>query len=837
MLPIMQAMRQLVLVTIAVCLTLQTSVLWAQPVEKRIGLAIGNAAYQTGALATPANDAGLVAQTLQAAGFDVVGARDLDEESLRHAVRDFVEKATAAGPEAVVFVYFAGYGLQLEGENYLVPVDAKIERDTDLPVQGLRVYDFVVRTLAATHPKASFVILDAARTSPFAQSGQPLAGGLALMEPPPGMLIAFNAAPGTVAPDGQGPYGPYAQALAEMMREGGLPVGEMFDRIRLRVNELTKGAQVPWSAANGQPPFVFFERTADAPPPAIPADQVATIRSRPIREMAPQEAYAAVLDRDTIGAYEEFIDAYPDDVLARRARAILAIRREAIVWRRTCVVDTPNAYWSYLRRYPNGPHIYDARRRLARFVVALEPPPVFPVIAYDVPPPPPEEIVFVDRPVLAFDDPILALPPPPPPPIFLLPPPPPEFIVLPPPPPPIGLFVLPTPVYRPVPVWVQPPVYVAPPPPNNVIFANIHNTVVINQAANAVSITTPSGQPVAPRVVQPMPGRSTPPQGLAPTGVTAAAIGPSLPPSVARRASLIQGPRGVAPTAPGQVLPGTRAAPIVPGQPRPGPNALGQPVPQSTLQQPLPGAGGQGLPPSRSAVPAQRNQVGTQRGRNAKPGRGQPLPPSASAVPGQTAPSGANPAVPGAPRSAQPPPQTPGAAPARSNKNLAVRPPPGQRPSQPPAAPQKAMHAPKPLPQAAHPPAPPPQAMRPPKPPPQAARPPAPAPQAMRPPKPAQAARRPAPAPQAMRPPKPPPQAVRPPAPAPQAMRPPKPAQAARPPAPAPQAMRPPSPAQVARPPAPPPQAIRPPASAKAARPGAPACPPGTHFATGKCVK
>jgi uncharacterized caspase-like protein len=104
MLPIKQAVRQLALVAIALCLSLHISVSWAQPVEKRIGLVIGNAAYPAGALATPANDAGLVAQTLQAAGFDVVGARDLDEESLRHAVRDFVEKATAAGPEAVVFV-------------------------------------------------------------------------------------------------------------------------------------------------------------------------------------------------------------------------------------------------------------------------------------------------------------------------------------------------------------------------------------------------------------------------------------------------------------------------------------------------------------------------------------------------------------------------------------------------------------------------------------------------------------------------------------------------------------------------------------------------------------
>ena len=405
----MQAMTKLVFAAIVLCVSLQASMSWAEPVEKRIGLVIGNATYQTGALATTANDAGLVAQTLQAAGFDVVGARDLDEESLRHAVRDFIEKATAAGPDAVAFVYFAGYGVQLEGENYLVPIDANIERDSDVPVRGLRVYDFVVRTLTSLRPKASFVILDAARANPFARSGQPLAGGLALMEPPPGMLIAFNAAPGTVAPEGQGPYGPYAQALAEMMREGGLPVAEMFDRIRLRVNEVTKGAQVPWSASNAQPPFVFFERAADAPPPAATADQVAAIRSRPIRDLGAQEGYVAALDRDTIGAYEEFVDAYPDDALARRARAILAIRREAIVWRRTCVADTPNAYWSYLRRYPNGPHAYDARRKLARLAAALEPPPVFPVLAYDVPPPPPEEIVFVDRPVLAFDDPVFAL--------------------------------------------------------------------------------------------------------------------------------------------------------------------------------------------------------------------------------------------------------------------------------------------------------------------------------------------------------------------------------------------------------------------------------------------
>ncbi len=99
--------------------------------EKRIALVIGNAGYQAGALNTPANDAGLIAQTLQASGFDVVGARDLDQDSLRRAFRDFLDKASASGPDTVAFIYLSGYGLQLEGENYFVPVDAKIMRDTD----------------------------------------------------------------------------------------------------------------------------------------------------------------------------------------------------------------------------------------------------------------------------------------------------------------------------------------------------------------------------------------------------------------------------------------------------------------------------------------------------------------------------------------------------------------------------------------------------------------------------------------------------------------------------------------------------------------------------------
>src|ERR1700726_2157213 len=191
----------------------------AQQQEKRIALVVGDGAYAKAPLATAANDAGLIAQTLQAAGFDVVGARDLDADTLRKSFRDFIQKAEASGPGTVAMVYLAGYGVQVAGENYFIPVDSTLSRDVDIPIEGLRISDYQ-RQLASLPLKASIVVLDAARQQPFIEGGQPIASGLALVEPDPHMLIAFNAAPGTVAPNEQGNYGIYAQSLAEMIRTG-----------------------------------------------------------------------------------------------------------------------------------------------------------------------------------------------------------------------------------------------------------------------------------------------------------------------------------------------------------------------------------------------------------------------------------------------------------------------------------------------------------------------------------------------------------------------------------------------------------------------------------------
>ncbi len=597
----------------------------AQQQEKRIALVIGNGAYAKRPLATAANDGGLIAQTLQAAGFDVSGARDLDGNTLRNSFRDFVKKAEESGPGTVAVVYLSGYAMQLAGENYFIPVDTTIARDTDIPIEGLRLSDYM-RQLSALPLKVSIFVVDGAREQPFIEGGQPIASGLALVEPDPHMLIAFNSAPGTVAPEEPGPYGVYAQSLAEMIRTGGLPLPELFNRVRLRVNENTKGALVPWDTQKVDAQFMFFDRAPDAPAQA-PAAKTAAFRDKPIRDLGAQDAYSAALDRDTLQGYEDFITAYPQDPLTKRVRAIVAARREAITWRRTYRADTPDAYWSYLQRYPRGPHAADARRRLAILSAAIEPPPTFTVLDYDVPPPPPDEIVYVDRPVLMFSDPDFDFAPPPPPPVYYLPPPPDDFVVLEPPPPPIGLFYLPLPLFVPIPDYVVSPEYVSP-PPNNIIYNNIHNTTVINNVINARPAPE-TRNPAVPNVAD-RPGRApsgeTRPGGRA--GPGPAVVGPALPTAAATRANLIQ--QGKAPlppsasvkpaivpppAAPGVKLPGPRGpttpisapqpanAPAVrkPGQPTP--NAVAPPVIQPPKANALPVPGTKSAPPPVASSP------------------------------------------------------------------------------------------------------------------------------------------------------------------------------------------------------------------------------------------
>jgi uncharacterized caspase-like protein len=655
--------------------------------EQRFALVIGNDEYKSAKLATAANDAGLVANALTAAGFTVTGARNLDQATLRESVREFLGQVAAAGSDAVAVIYLAGFGVQFAGENYYVPVDADLARDVDVPLQAVRISDFA-QPLAALPAHVKIVVVDAARQSPFAQGGEPLASGLALVDPPAGMAVAFNAAPGTIGPNESGPYGAYATALTEMIAAGGLPLDDVFARVRLRVSEVTNGGEVPWYASQISAPFLFTERSADAPPPpdAMP---VGDLRDKPMRGYSSAEdAYAAALALDTMDGYEQFLALYPQSRYARRIAAMMAVRREEIIWRRCVFNNTPPAYWSYLRRYPDGPHVWDARRRLAMIGGALEGPPNFAFVDFGVPPPPPDELEFVGRPVITFGGAEYA--PPPPPPVFFLPPRPREFVALPPPPPPGERFFLPTPHAVLVPAFVRPPPTVAARPASAApSLTPVALPPVVSRGGASGPHAIPGSHPGvggAPAVAVPNRPAGPPPSSPSST----AAVRPAPPPPAA--------------------VPGTAPAPamIKPGTPPPPPPHPETPA-AATIKPVAP------PPPPHPETPSAATIKPV-----APPPPPHPETPAAATIKPVAPPPPPHPETP-APATVKPaPPPSPPAAPAPAAIKPAPPPPPPPphpvpapatvRPAPPPPPPPPPPHAAAPAPAAAKPPPPPPAA-------------------------------------------------------------------------------------------------------------------------------
>ncbi len=501
--------------------------------EARIALVIGNSKYAGTPLPTALNDAGLIAQTLKDTGFDVIEGGELDQASLRKSIRDYMAKVEAAGADTTAFVYFNGLGLQLDGDNYILPIDARLQRVGDLAVEGFRLND-LLRPLAGLPAKSRIVILDAASPSPFDKIATDIARGLGVVDKQPGVFVGFAQAPGQVyVGDAKAAYGPFASGLAEMMREPGLKFDEAYDRARLRVHERTKGQMTPWDSNGLEAAPILVAAVAESiNETASLQAQRSAIQSKPINELSPEEAYALAVERDTIPAYQKFVDAFPQSPLAKRVRALLAERREAYFWRRTVSRDSREAYWTYVKSYPRGPHNGDARRRLARMSAPYEPPVSFAEVVYeDVPPPPREEVVIVEefyaRPVyepLYYD-----YPPPPPAPIFLLPPPPPYFIY--PPPPPAffgGPGFLPIPV--PIPVFIPysrrptAPPFVPPPPVPVVPTPGVPTPGVPIGVRPTFPVTSTPSVPVVP-----LPGVK-PPAGTLPVVAPAAGqIGSPLP--------------------------------------------------------------------------------------------------------------------------------------------------------------------------------------------------------------------------------------------------------------------------------------------------------------------
>ncbi len=170
---------------------------------ERFALVIGNGGYKTAALANPPNDAALTASAMRDAGFNVTTVVDADQTKMKQVIRAFSERVRSAGPDSVAAFYYAGHGVQVDGKNYLIPVNATISAKPDLEYETIEA-QWVLDMVGASGAGLSIIILDACRDNPFRSFTRSNSRGLARMDVPRGALLSYSTAPSDVAADGSG---------------------------------------------------------------------------------------------------------------------------------------------------------------------------------------------------------------------------------------------------------------------------------------------------------------------------------------------------------------------------------------------------------------------------------------------------------------------------------------------------------------------------------------------------------------------------------------------------------------------------------------------------------
>jgi len=286
--------------------------------EERIALVVGNAAYRNDPLDNPVNDARLIAQALKQSGFSVALQENLDRRGLVNALREFGNRL---GENTIAVLYYAGHGLQLRDRNYLIPVDAEIRSEDEIPIAGVDL-GFMLGRMSHARSRINIVILDACRNNPFV--GKTVAAqGLAQMDAPVGTLLAYATAPGKLAADGSGANSLYATHLAKHLLAPGLPVEHVFKRVREAVVRETSQQQVPWESSSLQGEFAFV----------------------------------------------------PGVAAAREAPADVEAAGELAFWSSIQASTRADEYRAYLRQYPNGRFVALAQTRIAAYTSAAPAPP------------------------------------------------------------------------------------------------------------------------------------------------------------------------------------------------------------------------------------------------------------------------------------------------------------------------------------------------------------------------------------------------------------------------------------------------------------------------------
>ncbi len=382
--------------------------------ETRIALVIGQSAYRAVTpLPNPANDARAMAQMLTDAGFEVQSAFDLTQNELRARIGTFAASVAEKGPDTVSLVFYAGHGLQIDGENYLVPVDVDPAREADIPLQAVRLGD-ILNTLTSVPSRTRIILLDACRNNPFPGINKTAGRGLAHVDVrlgTAGTLLSFSTSPGAEAEDGNGANSPYTTALLKAGREPNLAIEDAFKRVRLSVNRATEGRQTPWESSSLVSDFRFFgagtaaAATADARPvdgkpvdttagrPNVDtkaADAMAAVQKpakrtvdqwrRELQGRPVREANELIVADGSVEAYEAFVALHAPPPLGPLAREWLDRHYRMVAWNNAVLTNTAASYREFLASYPDSDLTATAkkledrtRNRVTPVVAALQP--------------------------------------------------------------------------------------------------------------------------------------------------------------------------------------------------------------------------------------------------------------------------------------------------------------------------------------------------------------------------------------------------------------------------------------------------------------------------------
>jgi tetratricopeptide (TPR) repeat protein len=287
--------------------------------EQRLALVIGNSNYATSPLINPRNDANDIAAVLRTLGFEVILELDADQKTMVRAIREFGNRLH--DKRGVGLFYFAGHGVQINGQNYLVPIGADIKAEDEIAYEGVNA-NRVLDKMDRAGGRVNMVILDACRNNPFERSFRSASRGLAQMQSPSGTLIAFATEPGNVALDGEGKNGVYTEQLLANIKTPGIDVGRMFRRVRAGVIKVTQEQQIPWESSSLIGDFYFV-------PPEPEPEQSADANAASGHSNSPANAYDPDLDITYWRSieysgkrefYESYLSAFPNGYFVNIAR-------------------------------------------------------------------------------------------------------------------------------------------------------------------------------------------------------------------------------------------------------------------------------------------------------------------------------------------------------------------------------------------------------------------------------------------------------------------------------------------------------------------------------------